>query len=149
MPMGYDIQVTLGKDTPYQITLRARKRAIDLSTMELIRNLKINSPVDHGKLQGSWFKTPDPGPLSRRVKSAAKYAQSVNDGTGIYGPTGRVIRPKVGRLLGPFRYMGRMIAVPWIRGQKGQHFVEKSITQTERRNDEFIIRAVMESEGQL
>lgn len=146
--MSYDIKVKMDeKQSPYQVTLRARKRAIDLSTMELIRNLKINSPVDEGKLQGSWFKAQNPGPLSRRVKSAALYAQAVNDGTGIYGPTGRVIRPRTGRLLGPFKYGGKMIAVPWIRGQKGQRFVEKSITKTEQRTNEFIIRAVMETAG--
>lgn len=148
MPVGYDVQVIMEQSIS-EVTLRSKKRALDLSQLELLRNLKINSPVDQGKMQGSWFKLPNPSADKRRIKSAANYTANVNDGTGIYGPRGRIIRPRTGRLLGPFKYQGKLIAVPWIRGQKGQKFVEKSITQTKTRTDEFIIRAVMETEGSI
>lgn len=147
MVMGYDVKIEMGKEPISAQLVVIIRRAMQLTQMELVRNLKINSPVDHGKLQGSWFPVWNNQTMIRAVRSAAKYASWVNDGTGIYGPRGEIIKPKLGRLLGPFMYNGRKIAVPWIRGQKPQHFVEKSIAQTERRTDEFVIRATMEQGG--
>ena len=127
----------------------AAKRTVELTAIDLQGNLKKNSPVDHGRLQGSWviFQT---GELERTVKSSAKYAIFVNDGTGLYGPLHHLIRPRNGRFLSfvprKGKYKGKRIAVPWTRGQKPQKFVEKSMEQTERRVQEFMIRALMEAD---
>jgi Bacteriophage protein of unknown function (DUF646). len=123
------------------------RRTMGLTQLELLGNLKKNSPVDHGKLQGSWFPVSSNQTFTRGIRSSSRYVNWVNDGTGIYGPRGQLIRPKTARLLGPFKYKGRMIAVPWIRGIKPRKFVEKSIRQTKRRVPEFTIRAVMETQG--
>lgn len=128
----------------------AAKRTIELTATELWGNLKKNSPVDHGRLRGSWviFQT---GEMERTVKSSAKYAIFVNDGTGLYGPLHHLIRPRNGRFLSfvprKGKYKGKRIAVPWTRGQKPQRFVEKSMEQTERRVQEFMIRAFMEMDA--
>lgn len=143
---GFNVQVNLNK-SPSQDMNRIIKRSMQLTQMELLGNTKRNSPVDEGKLQGSWFPVYNNQTLKRGIRSSAKYAEWVNDGTGIYGPRGQIIRPKTARLLGPFKYKGRMIAVPWIRGMKPRRYVERSIRQTQSRTEEFVIRAVMETEG--
>lgn len=143
---GFSVKVNLNK-SPSQDMERIIKRSMQLTQMELLGNTKRNSPVDEGKLQGSWFPVYNNQTLQRGIRSSAKYAEWVNDGTGIYGPRGQIIKPKTARLLGPFKYKGRMIAVPWIRGMKPRRYVEKSIRQTQSRTEEFVIRAVMESEG--
>ena len=126
---------------------KVAKRTVVLTANELQRNLKKLSPVDHGRLQGSWviFQT---GELERTVKSSAKYAIFVNDGTGLYGPLGHKIRPKNGKFLAftpnKGKFKGKLIVVPWTRGQKPQRFVERSMEMTERRVQEFMIRACME-----
>ena len=82
------------------------------------------------------------------MKSSAKYAIFVNDGTGLYGPLGHKIRPKNGKFLAftpnKGKFKGKLVVVPWTRGQKPQKFVERSMEMTERRVQEFMIRAMME-----
>lgn len=128
----------------------AAKRTVELTSLDLQGNLKINSPVDHGRLQGSWVIFPT-GELERTVKSSAKYAIFVNDGTGLYGPLRHKIRPKNGKFLAftpnKGKFKGRLVVVPWTRGQKPQKFVEKSMEQTEKRVQEFMIRAFMEMDS--
>lgn len=141
---GYNVKVTLDK-SPMQITQKAVRRAVDLTVMELKGNLQKNSPVDEGKMQGSWLIAGNSvGTLNQKIVSSALYTKYVNDGTGIYGPKGQLIKPKTARLLS-FVYKGKKIAVPYVRGIKPRRFIEKSITQTQRRTAEFVIRAMMET----
>jgi hypothetical protein len=99
-------------------------------------------------MQGSWLIAGQyTGELNQKIISSAVYTKYVNDGTGIYGPHGQLIRPKTARLLGPWIYKGKKIAVPYVRGIRPRKFVEKSISQTERRVPEFTVRAVMETSG--
>ncbi len=147
--MSNQLGVTVRLDkSPGQMTKKAVRRTTDLTVMELRGNLQRNSPVDHGKMQGSWLIAGQyTGELNQKIISSAVYTKWVNDGTGIYGPRGQLIRPKTARLLGPFKYKGKMIAVPYVRGIKPRKFVEKSIRETKRRVPEFTIRAVMETTG--
>lgn len=143
------VEVNLKEDQPRGVLFKVMKRAKDLATIELKGNLQRNSPVDEGGLQGSWFiSVADPNPLNSKVFSDKHYTPYVNDGTGIYGPRGHKIYPKTKNFLA-FEYKGKKVVVPWVRGQKPKKFVEKSINQTERRNDEFVIRAVMEFQKEL
>lgn len=50
----------------------------------------------------------------------------VNYGTGIYGPRHRVIRPVRARVM-VFEYKGQLIFAKTVRGQKGQHFIERGL----------------------
>jgi hypothetical protein len=42
-----------------------------------------------------------------------------------------------------------MVVVKSVKGIKPRRYVEKSINETEKRGDEFIIRAAMEAKGLL
>lgn len=122
---------------------KVAKRTVELTSLELQRNLKMLSPVDHGRLQGSWviFHT---GELQRTVKSSAKYAIFVNDGTGIYGPRKTPItHPSIGKMFA-FQVNGKMIFTRQIKGIKPRKFVERSMEMTQSRVQEFMIRALME-----
>jgi hypothetical protein len=147
MVSGYTVVTNLRKEALPLVMGKVIDRAMDLSQMELLGNLKRNSPVDEGYMQNSWFPLRFSS-LNRMVRSSAKYTPFVNDGTGIYGPKGRKIYPKKGKFLA-FKYKGKKIAVPWVRGIKPRRFVERSINQTEKRSDEFVIRAAMEFKGLL
>lgn len=140
-------EVDLKQGEPGKVTLKVAKRAVNLSEIELKGNLQRNSPVDEGKMQGSWLISGAVSGLGGKLVSSAAYTAYVNDGTGIYGPRGRKIYPKTKKALA-FTYKGKKVVVPWVRGQKPKKFVEKSITQTERRSDEFVIRAVMENQDE-
>lgn len=142
------VKIELAKDQPRGILQQVIQRTIDLSAVELKGNLQRNSPVDQSKMQSSWFISPVTPRLQSKVFSSAMYTPFVNYGTGIYGPRGRKIYPKTKRFLS-FEYKGKKIAVPWVRGQKPQKFVEKSIVQTEGRSDELVIRAMIEKGGGL
>jgi len=147
MPPGYTLVTNLRKEALHMTMGKVVNRAMDLSQMELIGNLKRNSPVDEGYMQGSWFPLRF-STLNRMVRSSAKYTPFVNDGTGIYGPKGQRIRPKNKKVLA-FQYKGAKVVVKSVKGIKPRRFVEKSITQTEKRSDEFVIRAAMEFKGLL
>ena len=119
---------------------------------DLLRNLQINSPVDTGHLRKWFFKSRGSSMID--IRSPAIYGVFVNDGTGVYGPNGQVIRPKNGKYLvfkpGP-KWKGRVtqsgkwkgyVALRYSKGQKGQKFVEKSMEQTEQKLESLFISAV-------
>jgi hypothetical protein len=90
-----------------------------------------NSPVDTGRLRRSITV----GRLAFRGNSASVkvstntgYGLYPEQGTGIYGPTGQVIRPKSK----PFlvfqpRGLGHIIRVRSVRGQRGQHYMRDAL----------------------
>lgn len=121
-----------------EVTEEAVNRTVVLAAEDLRAKLQDNSPQDTTDLMKSWYVIGSKD-KERIVKSDVQYAQYVNDGTGIYAGKGKIYPKKEGGLLGPFKYKGKMIAVPWIRGQKPQRFVEKSIKQTKARVEEFLV----------
>jgi hypothetical protein len=151
MVMGYQVKVLLNRDEVTGITKKSMGRAVDLSSMELKRYLAINSPVDEGKLQGSWSPVGKVSELQRKIKSSAKYAKDVNDGTPPHvikvKRAKALFVPMTGTYLG-VSFSGhaffKKVNHP---GTKPTRFVEKSMEQTGKRSDEFIIRAVMETSG--
>lgn len=110
------------------------KKGKNLVAQNMIRNLTQNSPVDTGKLKG-WFPYRNEDTIVD-IRSPAEYAGYVNDGTGIYGPHGQLI-VNVGRKMVFVRY----------KGQKGQHFVEKSIEQTSPNIQRLFNKAVKDVVG--
>jgi hypothetical protein len=121
---------------------------------DLLRNLQKNSPVDTGHLR-KWAVI---GGFGRGtlidIRSPAIYGVFVNDGTGIYGPRGQIIRPKKGKFMvfkpgkkwkGPVVKSGKFkgkVVLQYSRGQKGQKFVEKSIGQTQEKIGSLFISAI-------
>lgn len=119
-----------------------RKKGLNYAGQGMIRNLMINSPVDHGLLKQWFVANQDDNEIE--IRSPAKYAAFVNDGTGIYGPYKTPIYSKtVGKPLA-FQVGGKMVYTKMIRGQRGQKFVEKSIDQTQGKLANYFIKAVRE-----
>lgn len=119
-----------------------RKKGLNYAGQGMIRNLMINSPVDHGLLK-QWF-VENQSDDEIEIRTPAKYSPFVNDGTGIYGPYKTPIYSKtVGKPLA-FQVGGKMIYTKMIRGQRGQKFVEKSIEQTQGKLANYFIKAVRE-----
>lgn len=119
-----------------------RRKGLQYSGQGMIRNLKINSPVDHGLLRSWFFSNISTDQVE--IQTPAKYAPYVNDGTGIYGPYNTPIYSKViGKPLA-FNIGGKMVYTKMIKGQKGQHFVERSIEQTQDKLGGYFIKAVRE-----
>ena len=126
-----------------------KRRGLKYVGQEMLRNLSLNSPVDHGLLrQWFFFNTSDD---NIEIRSPATYAIFVDQGTGIYG-SGNLIKPKRGKALafkagqkwkGPVNKDGYAF-LKYSKGQKGQKFVEKSIKQTQAKLDQLFIKAINE-----
>ena len=102
---------------------------MEKTAQDLIRNLQINSPVDHGLLK-QWAVT-DQSDLEVTIQSPAIYAAAQNYGTGPY-----IIEPKNKKFLfwEGAEHPVKMVHHP---GLPGKHFVEDSIEQTQARIAEF------------
>lgn len=151
------VKISIDIDTSkYNITEEQSKnilkKTLDLSTQELIRNLRKNSPKDTGRLRGSWmeFKT---GEYTREVKSSTIYADYLDKGTGIYGPKGKPITPK--KTGGVLRFTvpdakvkgaeNGVVFAKSVKGIKPRHFVRNSINETKNKINDIAIKAIMES----
>ena len=114
---------------------------LNKTAQDLIRNLMIKSPVDHGLLK-QWAVTGQ-SDTEITIQSPAIYAEYVNYGTRPYD-----IYPKGQGLWHGGKQLTSGSALWWpgadhpvkhVRhpGIKGQHFVEDSITETQTRIAEF------------
>jgi HK97 gp10 family phage protein len=63
------------------------------------------------------------------VRKTAPYARWVEEGTGIFGPHGTPIVPKVGNFL-IFKIGEKTIVTRSVKGQKGQHYMRRAFVQT-------------------
>lgn len=98
------------------------------TAQDLISNLQINSPVDHGLLK-QWAVT-EQSDTEITIQSPAEYAVYQN-----YGTSSHWIEPVNKKALhwdGGFFSKGHMVS-----GIEGKHFVEDSIEQTQSRISEF------------
>lgn len=118
-----------------------KQKGLNYTAQGLLAQLQKNSPVDTGLLR-SWFFA-EKSDSEVKIRTPAQYAPFVNDGTGIYGPNKTPIYSAVGH---PFAFQvnGEMIYTNVIQGQKGQHFVERSISETEAKISQFYIKAIQE-----
>ena len=119
------------------------ERGLDLTAQDLINNLMVNSPVDHGLLK-QWAVT-ESDDLSRTIQSPAEYAEYVN-----YGTSSHWIEPVnakalhwegtgmmyAGGLMHSHGY-GGFSKGHFVGGIQARHFVEDSIDATLPRIQEF------------
>lgn len=81
---------------------------------------------------------------SRLITNNMKYLPYVNDGTGIYG-RGSPIVPKRARFLhfwaGGAPFAGTEVFAKSVRGQKGQHFVERGANDIAKSVDKLAVIA--------
>lgn len=149
-------------------TANAVKYAVLLTSQDVQGNVIENSPVDHGRLSGSW-QLKRVSALRYMVSTAVQYAKWVNDGTGIYGSGKKIQSKKPGRKIYPrgkalkFEINGRTVFAKFVqqprkplsfsvggskvfamssKGMKGRKYVEKSIAQTEARKAQFVDMAL-------
>ena len=118
---------------------QAKAKGLEYSSQELIRVLMRNSPVDHGLLK-SWFvesMTSD----EAVIKSPARYAEWVNEGTQPY-----TITPTSKKAL-YWEGADHPVKVVHHPGIKARHFVEDSLDDVNGRLDGYFLRAISEVMG--
>jgi hypothetical protein len=103
------------------------ERGLDLTAQDLINNLMVNSPVDHGLLK-QWAVT-ESDDLSRTIQSPAEYAAYQN-----YGTVPHWIEPVNAKAL---HWDGIFSKGHYVGGIEAKHFVEDSIDATMSRIQEF------------
>jgi len=119
-----------------------QERGLEYASQSMIRSLMLNSPVDTGLLR-QWFAE-DIGTDEVHIRSPAKYARFVNDGTGPIFPSGKALKFKPGKKWnGPVGKDG-FVFLKYSKGQPGQHFVEKSIDEVKPQLQGFFIKAIRE-----
>ena len=102
-------------------------RGLELTSQDLIRNLMINSPVDHGLLK-QWAVT-EQTDTEITIQSPAEYAEYQN-----YGTSAHWVEPVNKKAL---HWDGNFSKGHMVSGIAGKHFVEDSIEQTMPRIQEF------------
>lgn len=114
----------IGVDMPDVLDEVAKVIALSLEA-----SLKRNTPIDTGRLRGN-YQYERSGTGIYKITNNVNYVMMVNDGTGIYGPSGKPIEPVTAKCL-MFTVGGSTIFRRSVKGQKGQGFVEKSIGEAE------------------
>ena len=118
----------------------AVERAAELTAIELLANVKKEAPTDHGRLAGS-FEMEKRGPISYAVSTAVEYALVVQEGSQAH-----IIEPVNRRAL---YWEGADHPVYRVRhpGTKANPYIDRSISATEGRLEEFAMRAIREAES--
>ena len=114
-----------------------RTRGLDLVALDMQRTVDQLSPIDEGLLH-KWSIT-DKSDSSRTIHSPAKYVGFVNYGTGpIYPKHAKVLHWVSG---------GKDVFAKSTKGQKGQHFIERAISNVTPRIDQHFKTAISEVLG--
>lgn len=118
---------------------KALGRSHDLTALDLWGNIRENSPVDQGRLAGSW-KLEKKGDLHSSVATNVGYALVQDQGSDPYE-----IFPRVAKAL-RFVVGGQTIFAKSVLhpGIAGTNYIGGSIAQTESRLPEFIQMALDE-----
>lgn len=135
--MSFDIEVNHNLDD----LERRSKQSIISAVREIaslcLSRIRTNSPKRTGALSRSWMME-KVSELTYKISTSIKYAKWVNDGTGIYG-SGKPITPKRAKYL-RFQIGGSIIFAKSVKGQKGQHYVEETVRQTENRVESIVTK---------
>jgi hypothetical protein len=91
----------------------AARRNVNSRTGTLARSIEVTL-ISRGEGTGA------------QVGTSLFYAKYVHDGTGIYGPTGKPIRPQRGKVLVFDGRTGETFT-PYSQGQRGTHFLERAL----------------------
>jgi hypothetical protein len=131
-----------------EIPVEAGKKAFTYLALEVWGGMRKESPVDHGRLAGSW-QLEKRGDFEARIVSGVEYAPYVAFGTGLYGPNKQaiVITPVQAKCL-HFIWQGEEIFAKKVvvEGMHPNPYHERAMEKGESRVDEFIARALRETE---
>ena len=138
----YEITVEVPKKLEYlpEKSKEISKKAVTLTSHELIRNLKIKTPVDQGAARSGWWKQ-SLGDDGVQVYNNENYIIFLDQGTGLYGPYKTPITPKKKKVL-HWSKGGKDFFAKSVKGIQPRKIVEKSIKPTKRRVPQFVQMAV-------
>lgn len=133
-----DISPLTSKLTSENIT-EVKQRGLEYSSQAMIRELMLNSPVDHGLLKSWFLESIDED--EAHIKTPAEYAVAVNNGYDPY-----VIEPVNAKAL---YWEGAEHPVKRVNhpGFAGLHFVEDSIDAVEGELSNYFLKALSEVLG--
>lgn len=103
---------------------------VEILTRRTLNQAKRNARVDEGTLRSTLYHTitPSTGEVRGRVASPLDYAWYVHDGTGVYGPRGRPIRPVHAKVLRFELKGGRgVVYARSVKGIKGDKFLLRAL----------------------
>jgi len=120
-------------------TSEAIQRASRKLALHLSGKLAELSPVDHGRLQGSWREEPM-GPIDWLVYSGVHYAMVVSEGSDPY-----TIYPKFTKAL-RFKVEGDFVFAKRVEhpGIEGTGYIPEAIERSEARISDFVRDAMEE-----
>ena len=92
------------------------------------------APVDTGRLRAdiSVGVVADSVTPVVRVGNSVNYALAVHEGTGIYGPTGRPIRPRRAKVLRFKSKGGKVVFARQVRGTRGRPYLRDALPAAAR-----------------
>lgn len=99
------------------------RRFLEISSEELTTCVKKETPVDYGKLRGSW--TPKLESKRLKLENSRNYAVFVEKGTGIFNGGHRIF-PRTTKVL-HFTAGGEEIFTTNVRGRPPAHMAEKGL----------------------
>lgn len=134
--MKLNIEVQKRFDEIKKKTKEGMGRALFKVAQVFYGEVKKEAPVDHGTLQGSW-QIEELDYLAYSIFTNIKYAKAVNDGTGIYGPSGQPITPKNGNVL-KFKIGSQTIYTKSVKGQRPNPYIDRAIDTTESRVEKLV-----------
>ena len=97
------------------------------------------TPKDTGHLAGSWRKTEERNKVV--MSTSAKYAEYLNEGTGIYGPRDKPIVPVRKKAL-KWNGKGGTFIRRSVKGIEGRHFVEEAVKRLDSKMPNVLQQAV-------
>lgn len=143
--MSFEFGVEISADDVNQLldkALEAVGVSVKLVATDLWGNLRTESPVDEGRLAGSFLLEPI-NDLDWRIHSNVLYALFVQEGTGIFGPHGQPIVPVSANFL-VFEIAGETIFARSVRGMEANPYVDRAMEATASRLSEFASMALQE-----
>ncbi len=127
-----------------EVTRRATAEAINRSLVRYQATAKQLAPVDTGQLRGSILIKPasaSGNTIQGSVGTGLKHAIFMEQGTGIYGPAKRPIRPKRARMLA-WKKNGQWHFAKEVRGARARRFMQGSLETNQRHTEENFTRAL-------
>lgn len=104
------------------------RAAITNATSKIQSNVRKRAKHRTGTLQRSVITTVRD--VYGIVEVAEKYGEWIENGTGIYGPTGQRIVPKSAKALA-FTYMGKKVFARSVKGMKAAPFFKPGVDESE------------------
>ncbi len=113
----------------------------EISSEILTSEIKKHTPVDYGKLRGSW--TPKQSKTKLVVSNSRNYALFVEKGTGIFGPKRHRIFPRSAKVLHA-NIKGKDVFFRHSRGQAGKHMAEKGVLAYQKQIPKLLRTALIQ-----